>query len=211
MVGAGVVGWAVLALLGPPVDRPAAEQAVAHPQVDRAMEPARTLSQPVAATPVQPEVPVVAAEAASSAPRPPSPAQTRPLQTSAAPALPIQPPPAGLAPPVEVQAPATTTLPGAPPRGRVLVVLHPARPDDATATADRLAARAGLNSEQVEVGTAGEARSEAAIRFYSEGDHALARRLGKELAGMKFRWRLENYSQRAPASTDQAIDVWLPR
>jgi len=90
------------------------------------------------------------------------------------------------------------------------VLLHPARPEGGAAILDRLAARSGLAADQVDVGTTGEARSEAAIRFFSEADHALARRLGRELAGMGYIWRLENYSQRPGASKDQAIEVWLP-
>ena len=89
-------------------------------------------------------------------------------------------------------------------------MLHPARLEGGAGLADRLANRAGIAADQVEVGTASEQRSDTAIRFYSEADHALARRLGREFAGMGYTWKLENYSQRPGASKDRAIDVWLP-
>ena len=53
-------------------------------------------------------------------------------------------------------------------------------------------------------------RSEAVIRFYAVGDHALARRLGKELARMGYSWRIENFAARPWAWKDQAVEVFLP-
>jgi len=98
----------------------------------------------------------------------------------------------------------------APPRGRVLMVLHPARAEGEAAVAQRLAGKAGIPAEQVDLGTVGEARTEAAIRFYSESDHALARRIGREVGGMGYIWKLQNYSDRPGAPKGAAIEVWLP-
>ena len=190
IIAVAVVGGTILTLLGPP-----AERAAARPQADGVVPAIKASSRLDAAAAVQPGASVMAPAASLAAPRPPQPDQPTRSQVPS---------------PLDAQPTTKAVLPDASPRGLALVVVHSARPEGAAAVAERLAARAGLNADQVEVGTAGEARSEAVIRFYSEGDHALARRLGKELAGMRIKWRLENYSQRASAWTDQALDIWLP-
>lgn len=111
---------------------------------------------------------------------------------------------------IEPQAPGNAMQQDAPPRGRVLLVLHPPKAEGSAAIASRLAARAGLDPDQIDVGTTGEARSGAVIRFYSANDHALARRLGQELARMGYTWKIENFATRPWAWKDQAIEVFLP-
>lgn len=197
-----VVGGTVLALLGPPSEpptgervtgeRPTGERTVTRLQSDGAVSDKAAFAMP--------KPPVRRAAEASPQPRIPVPEPAPPPPT---PRLPTAQPPA-------VQAPGSAAQADAPPRGRIAVLLHPARPEGGVAILDRLATRAGLVPDQVDLGTTSEARSEAAIRFFSETDHALARRLGRELAGMGYPWRLENYSQRPGASKDQTIEVWLP-
>ena len=75
--------------------------------------------------------------------------------------------------------------------------------------ASRLAARAKLDPDQVDIGAPAEARSEVAIRYYSADDHALARHLADEVTQMGFPWRIENLANQSLASRNQAIEVWL--
>lgn len=192
-----VVGGAVLALLGPPPARAAREQATAQPPADavalvRAVPPApKPLMRRVADLPVQPSAPV-AEPAPAPAPQP------------------FDQPPRDRATPLAAQASGDAAQKDASPRGHVVMIVHPARAEGAAALAERLAARTGIGPDQVDVGTIGEARSEAAVRFYSEDDHALARRIGRELGGMGYTWKLHNYSQRPGVSKDWAMEVWLP-
>jgi hypothetical protein len=51
--------------------------------------------------------------------------------------------------------------------------------------------------------------SRAVIRFYEAGDHALARRIGHELADMGYPWRIENLSA-GSTSKHQPPEIWLP-
>ena len=187
------LGGLVLEMLGPPPARSQAFQA----------------SQPAAAPPVGPERPLTASS---------RPAALTEVTTSVAALTPAVPAPArpepGPAPqpgPIpDAQAPGATAQQDAPPRGRVLILLHPARSEGSAAIASRLAARASLDSDQIDVGPTSEAKSRAVIRFYSEGDHALARRLGQELARMGYSWKIENFAARSWAWKDQAIEVFLP-
>lgn len=192
-----VVGGIVLALLGRPPERVSRELRPAQPKTDvAALASSKSLSRPVRDVSAQPKMPV--AEPVAPTPAPPRLAQLD------------QQPRGRAAPPPDAQPPAGIAQPEAPARGRTLIVLHPARLEGGGAIADRLAARAGIAADQVDVAAASDGRTEAAIRFYSEDDHAFARRLGRELAGMGYTWRLENYTRRAGASKDQAIEVWLP-
>lgn len=179
---AAVLGL-VLEILGPP-------------ERDTQPQPEPPQAQPaLAAKPTTPLAPDAARLPAVSAAVRPEPAQPSPP----APSVPT-PNPAAL----------SDTPPDTPPRGRVMLVLHPARPENGTAMANRLAAQTGLATDQVEVGPVAEARSEAVIRFYSTEDHPLARRLGKELARMGYTWRIENFAARSWAWKDQAVEVFLP-
>jgi len=190
-VGAvAVVGGAILTLLGPLPERG---------------EPTPT---PVAAVPPAPNPPdrmpvqtPVAAALDPAASQPPAPAARRRPQAEQPATPPTNPP--------DVQAIGAAVQREAPVRAQAHVVLHPARPNGAGAIAERLTARTGLAAGQVEVGVPAEARPEVAIRFYSENDHGLARRLGQELGRMGYTWRLENRAGRAPASRDQPVEVWL--
>ncbi len=178
-----VVGWAVLDYLGPPPERSVPNQVAADLRHE--------------AGPVQPERPIAV---------PASPVAIAPVRS--VPDQQVPPPPRPLP---DAQAPGNVAQQSAPPRSRVLIVLHPAaRSDNGMAAASRLAAQVGLAPDQVDVGAAGEVRSEATIRFYSAGDHAMARRLGQELKRMGYAWRIENFADRAWAWKDQAIEVWLP-
>jgi len=221
-----VVGGAVLALLGPPSGR-AARGPVSQPET-ATMQPQPAMAQPQPAT-AQPQPDGVAlAKAASPASQPltrhaaemlvqAEPPAAEPAAPSPAPqpTQPDQPPRDWADPPLAALAPAAqasenVAQPAALPRSRVLVVLHPARAAGEAAVAQRLAAKAGIPAEQVNLGAVGEARTEAAIRFYSESDHALARRIGRELGGMGYNWKLQNYSDRPGAPKGAAIEVWLP-
>lgn len=95
------------------------------------------------------------------------------------------------------------------PRRRPLIVLHPVRPADGITIASRLAARAKLDPDQIDIGAPTEARSEVAIRYYSADDHALARHLAGEVTQMGFPWRIENLANQSMASGNHAIEVWL--
>lgn len=121
---------------------------------------------------------------------------------------PMRPEPNQSAPP-GLPSPGGAAQPDAP-RPRVILVLHPARPDGVGTIASRLAAQSGLAPDQVNIGPVAEARSEAVIRFYSTGDHPLARRLGRELTRMNVPWRIENFAARSWAWKDQAVEVFLP-
>ncbi len=93
---------------------------------------------------------------------------------------------------------------------RVVVIVHPAGPDDGKAIAQQLATRAGLPPDQVETGEAATQVPRATVRFYAAEDHALARRLGNELGGMGYTWQIENQAGR-PAGRRRGVDVFLPR
>lgn len=94
---------------------------------------------------------------------------------------------------------------------RVLVMLHPARPEDGKAVAGQLASRVGLAPDQIDTGEPRDLGSRAVIRFYSPEDHPLARRLGKEVGGMGYAWQIENLADRPSPPGRQALEVWLPR
>ena len=131
---------------------------------------------------------------ASSAQPQPQPSAQQPQAVAAAPS----------------QAPDTAARQAPPGAVRVAMVLHPPPSADGVAIASRLASLAGLDSNQVEVGSAGDVKTAAVIRFYAASDHPLARRLGKELRKMGYAWRIENFSERSWAWKDQAVEVWLP-
>ena len=122
--------------------------------------------------------------------------------------MPTRPDPAPPPPPIPSVQPLADAAPPDAPRARVIV--HPARAEGGDAIANRLAARSDLSPDQVDVGTVGEARPDAVIRFYATGDHPLARRLGKELARMGYSWRIENFAERPSTAKDQAVEVFLP-
>ena len=210
----GSFGGLILALLGPPAehtapdhaaDRTQAERTAARPQDDgiASATAASTALQPMASRTAEAAVPPVTSVTEAVTP-PPSP---QPQAKQASRNRAAQPP---ATPPSAAAAPGDTARPGAPPHGRTLVVLHPARGDGGAALAARLAARAGIAADQVDVGAAGEVQTTAEIYFYSESDHEFARRLGRELAGMAYKWKLENHAWRSDASKDRAIEVWLP-
>ena len=127
----------------------------------------------------------------------------------------FQPPPRaereGTRPPPAAQA--STNAGGKDPEthDRVLVTLHPARPEDGKALAGRLASRIGLAPDQIDAGEARDLGSRAMIRFYSSKDHPLARRLGKAVGEMGYVWQIENLADRPSPPGHQALEVWLPR
>lgn len=200
VLSTAMLGGMVLEMLGPPSD-PALDLEAAQ----AAMAPAESV--PPAAAPADLTTPAVVAPPTAAA-----------LARPESDAAPMSPPDA----PLDLLAPADPASQGASPRGRALLVLHPARTEGSAAVASRLAARAGLDPDQIDVGTvgdarpggdarpAGDARLGAVIRFYSENDHALARRLGQELGHMGYTWKLENFATRPWAWKDQAIEVFLP-
>ena len=211
-----VLGGLVLALLGPPAEHTAPDPAAERTQADRpqtdgvaSAKAASAASQPLTRRAAEAAVPSVAAVAEPVLP-PPTPQQPQANQPSRDRAIqpPAAPPPPVAAP--SIAASGDVARQGTPSHGRVLVVLHPAREEGGAALAARLAARAGIAADQVDVGTAGDVQTAAEIRFYSEADHEFARRLGKELAGMAYKWKLENHAWRSDASKDRAIEIWLP-
>lgn len=184
------MGGLALEILGPPAERTPEVQA----------------PQPAAILPAGPERPPTALAAFANV-------TAAAADTTLATSAPARPEPSTAPQPGPVpsaQGPAATAQQDSPPRGRSLIVLHPARSEGAAAIASRLAARASLDPDQIDVGTLGEVRSGAVVRFYSTGDHALARRLGQELAHMGYTWKIENLAARAGASKEQAIEVFLP-
>lgn len=184
------LGALVLEILGPPPERTPDVQA----------------PRPTAALPIGPERPLTALA-------PPAALTTPAVAMTYATSAPARPKPGPAPRPdtnPDTQALAATAQQDAPPRGRILIVLHPARSEGSAAIASRLAARVSLDSDQIDVGTRGDARSGAVIRFYSTDDHALARRLGQELAHMGYSWKIENFADRPGVSKDQAVEVFLP-
>jgi hypothetical protein len=51
---------------------------------------------------------------------------------------------------------------------------------------------------------------DAVIKFSAEGNHTLARTVGKSLGDLGYRWRIENSSDLVAARRNM-IEVWLPR
>ncbi len=201
-------GGLILALLGPPAEHTAArtqpDRTAARPQDDGAASTtdASMASQPLTRRAVEAAVPSATSVTAPVLP----PAASQPQASQPSRNRAVQPP----AVPPAAAAPGDFARPDALPHGRTLVVLHPARGEGGAALATRLAARAGIAADQVDVGAAGEVQTNAVIYFYSESDHEFARRLGRELAGMAYKWKLENHAWRSDASKDRAIEVWLP-
>lgn len=220
ILAVAAAGGTVLHRLGPPPERAQRDQARSGSQRSA-----------VSAVPVQPGPPLAAAAFPAALPPP----QRKAAEPPAGPRLALEPAePAALAasPPSPVPPPPTRPSEAgqpavrppdphaadkaeqddAQPRGRVIVTLHPGGSEDGRALAGQLAAQAGLAPDQIGTGDpAGDLRSRAAvIRFYAPGDHALARRLGKELSQMGYAWRIENLSDRPSTPGQQAIEVWLP-
>ena len=108
-----------------------------------------------------------------------------------------------------VRAAGVTESEGAPRRNQILITLHPAGSEDTRELAQHLAAGLGLAPDQIGTGVAGGFRPGVVIRFYSAGDHMMARRIGNELTGMGYSWRIENLSSRPPVIPHQGLDVWL--
>lgn len=96
------------------------------------------------------------------------------------------------------------------PPSRVLVILHPPRSEGGKAAAQQLATRAELASDQIVTEVVTDAPPRSIIRFYSTGDHALARRLGRELTQLGYAWQIENLSDRPLSAGRRALEVWLP-
>ncbi len=96
-----------------------------------------------------------------------------------------------------------------PAEARTLIVLHPGRPAQES-LALGLPIALGLAPDQVIIGDAAGTVASAEIRFSRPEDHALARRLGQELAVLGFPWRIESVSPRAASHAPQIIEVWLP-
>ena len=183
----------ILALLGPPPELATHERAAAQLQADDEMR-ARTALVASKAPPRRIAEPP--AQPVPSAPEMSQPSDPQPRDPTA--------------PSLDVRAAGNAVQQDVAARGPILVLVHPARPEGSAAFAERLASRAGIDAGQVSVGPPSEAQSKTVIRFFSEADHALARRLGREIAGMGYSWKLENYSQRPGASKEQAIEIWLP-
>lgn len=99
---------------------------------------------------------------------------------------------------------------GTPPEARPLLVLHPPKSDTGKLAVQQLAARAGIDDDRVVTEPVAEAPARAIIRFYAATDHALARRLGRELEQLGYAWQIENFSARPPPGR-QAVEVWLPK
>lgn len=207
-------GGAVLQRLGPPHEHVARDQVQSGPQWSAGPvepePPTAAPASPAAAPPTRPEVAEQLARAPSAGPAEPVPSLTAsaPLATSspARPAADEQ----RVRLPSHAQASGGTDQESTQPRSPVLVTLHPARPEDGRALAEQLASQIGLAPGQIGMGAAGDLRSGAVIRFFSERDHALARRLGKELTQLGYAWRIENLSDRPLPPGHQVPEVWLP-
>lgn len=99
---------------------------------------------------------------------------------------------------------------GGPPEVRPLLVLHPPKSDAGKPAVQQLAARVGIDDDRVVTEPVAETPARAIIRFYVAADHALARRLGRELEQLGYAWQIENFSARPPPGR-QAVEVWLPK
>lgn len=200
-----IAGGVALQLLGPPSDHlnrdggpssPYGAIASSLPWFDpsdpdqrSALAPAALARNPPALWPVQP-APLDIATTASE----PAPVRTV-----------VQPTPLSS----HAQAVGSADQEAAQPVNQILITLHPAGSEDTKALAERLAARLGLTSSQISTGAAGGSRPGVVIRFYSAGDHTMARRIGSELSKMGYPWRIENLSNPPPANPHHALEVWL--
>ena len=90
---------------------------------------------------------------------------------------------------------------------RRLTVFHAAESTTAAAVVQRLMSHAGLAADTVGAEPAAISSPRADIRFYSVDDHALARRIGRELGRMGYPWQIENLSA---LSEQRGVEVWLP-
>lgn len=202
-------GAAVLQWLGPPTDHISRDQPRSTAQQSaRPPEPGTAVGSPTMLPPEQ------STPHEQPAPRDPVPAAVTPDV-----AAPAAPPPARPGS-TEQSAPAsispdttgsTDAGPVDPRRAPPLVILHAARSETARAVADQLASRTGLTPDQIDTSESADAPSRAVIRFYADKDHAMARRLGQELANLGYAWQIENLSDRPPSPDHQIIEVWLPR
>lgn len=183
ILSVAAAGGALLEYLGPPAERLSPDQVRPDPQQ--------------AAGAAEPEA-VPGGLSSPAAPLPMRPEADDPTPKEARPSA-------------DARAPGGVAQANPPPRSRVLAILHPARSEGSRAAAKQLAIRAGLAPDQVDMGAAADARSDAILRFYSAADHALARRLGKELTQMGYPWRIENFSDRPSPPGHQALEVWLPK
>lgn len=95
------------------------------------------------------------------------------------------------------------------PGNQVYLVVHSSKSETGKMVAQHLAARAGIEDDRVTTEPVSDTPARAIIRFYAAADHALARRLGRELAQLGYAWQIENLSARPPPGR-QAVEVWLP-
>lgn len=209
MCVAGLLQW-----LGPPSDPPALD--VAKPTPPQTARPAEarlvagTADPSAQAQPKRAEQLAAPGEPRSSAPvqpenmAPPSSAASTPAPSNsrAQSSAPVGDPP--VAP-----APQTSEREDTRAKARPLLVLHASQSPIAEAAAAQLAPLVGLAHDQVDARASADLPQRAVIRFYAPADHALARRIGQELARMGYSWRIENLSGRSQ-SKDQVPEVWLP-
>ena len=215
ILAAAATGGTALHYLGPPANRSA--KAVPAPEPRAAIAAAPPATVPPATVPSPPR-PVAALEAVRSGPLPapaPSgdviPARNAPAGAGGAAsesAVPASASPAS-AMPANVM-PEAAGPPERQARPWPLIVVYSPRPDG-DQDAAQLASRTGVAADQIATEIVPNPPQRAIIRFYAPADHPLARRIGRELAQMKYSWQIENLSPHHATIGEQPLQVWLPR
>lgn len=203
------VGGAILQFMGPPA-RPPAPLKVASQEPALGSTPQRSIAppRPIAAEP-KPSVTVLPpSRAAEPAPVPGRPAPNpKPLVAAA----PGNSGPDSLDPTSGQTNGQTNGQTSGTARNSPFAVFHFAGSDNVREVAQQIAAQAGVAPDQVRTEAVTDVPQRAVIRFYSEADHALARRVGRDLAQLGYTWKIENRTARASPSGQQSLEVWLPR
>lgn len=212
ILAVATAGGVVLQRLGPPPEQVARGQARSGPQASAgSVKPTFPVVATAAAPLMQPEPPErLPRTPTATGPTEPAPSSRASIVQNASSLAGSEADERRAGLPAEAQATGRADNERSQPRSEILVTLHPAASDQGKALSEQLASQAGLAPGQIATGPVGDLRSGAVIRFYSAADHALARRLGKELTRMGYAWRLENLSDRPSPPRQQGVEVWLP-
>jgi hypothetical protein len=104
----------------------------------------------------------------------------------------------------------TDDISGSEPNKPALVVYYPRGSLRAKKNAQSLSARIQSDLTKSDFEAQSALPDDAVIKFSEESNHALARRIGKSLGDLGYRWRIEN-SPRPVGAPRNSIEVWLPR
>ena len=192
----------------PPAAEPAAT-AKRPPTADNSALPAPRLPDAAAGTraPLAPDQaatskrPPIADNSAFPAPRPPDPTAA-PHSPAAADALAPEPPRA----PRKQAAVADGSPPDQAQAYSPLIIHYPSGSYATLTDAQRLAEQADLGSAPAVVPDGGTSSPAATIKYFESQDHASALALGKTLAKLGYKWRIERATGQPPA----ALEVFMP-